>query len=82
MNLTAQVITRMIYLTILAQTDCIFLAWDDWEPWGTCSETCNGGQKRREKICKDSSQATKPDSECLGFKPIEEEVCNAMSCPG
>ena len=51
--------------------------WGSWTNWSSCSATCGGGQKTRQRFCIPS----KGVSDCYGFME-HKAVCNNISCPG
>ncbi|GFR16680.1 hemicentin-1 [Trichonephila clavata] len=53
--------------------------WGPWSPWGSCSSSCNKGQKKRFRAC-DNPAPAGGGRECSG--PAQEtEICNAHLCP-
>ncbi|GIY13520.1 hypothetical protein CDAR_68362 [Caerostris darwini] len=53
--------------------------WGSWSPWGSCSSSCNKGQKKRFRAC-DNPAPAGGGRECSG--PAQEtEFCNAYVCP-
>ncbi|CAG5103994.1 Oidioi.mRNA.OKI2018_I69.chr1.g1035.t1.cds [Oikopleura dioica] len=46
--------------------------WSEWSEWSTCSKTCGGGTRIRNRYCQNGP--------CLGDKE-EGEVCNKEKCP-
>nr|DBA18217.1 TPA: hypothetical protein GDO54_016492 [Pyxicephalus adspersus] len=53
--------------------------WGSWSAWGTCSRTCNGGQRRRHRTC-DSPVPSHNGRGCAG-KDTEIHKCNTEMCP-
>uniref|UniRef100_A0AAR2L2S8 Thrombospondin 2a n=1 Tax=Pygocentrus nattereri TaxID=42514 RepID=A0AAR2L2S8_PYGNA len=53
--------------------------WGPWSPWATCSATCGGGLKSREREC-NSPAPQHGGRKCMGDS-IDNEVCNKQECP-
>ncbi|GFS46965.1 hemicentin-1 [Trichonephila inaurata madagascariensis] len=53
--------------------------WGPWSPWGSCSSSCNKGQKKRFRAC-DNPAPAGGGRECSGSAQ-ETEICNAHLCP-
>ncbi|GFT31287.1 hemicentin-1 [Nephila pilipes] len=53
--------------------------WGPWSPWGSCSSSCNKGQKKRFRAC-DNPAPAGGGRECSGSAQ-ETETCNAHLCP-
>ncbi|XP_065061366.1 uncharacterized protein LOC135688444 isoform X2 [Rhopilema esculentum] len=53
------------------------LGFGPWTPWSACTETCNGGQKTRTRLCLSEDTSKK---ECQG-KANEIATCNWQKCP-
>ncbi|XP_018408468.1 PREDICTED: hemicentin-1 [Nanorana parkeri] len=53
--------------------------WGPWSAWGTCSRTCNGGQRRKHRTC-DNPAPTHNGRGCAG-KDTEIHKCNIEMCP-
>ena len=51
--------------------------WSSWTNWSSCSATCGGGQRTRQRFCTPS----KGVSDCYGVME-HKAVCNNISCPG
>lgn len=49
--------------------------WTAWSPWSTCTATCDGGMKTRERTY------TPPDVECEGADE-QSEACGVEPCGG
>ena len=50
--------------------------WGSWTSWSSCTATCGGGQRTRQRICTPGEGA-----DCYGT--IEHKgICNSISCPG
>lgn len=47
--------------------------WSDWTEWAPCSVTCGGGQKSRQRFCKNGQN-------CVG-PPEEYRSCATGPCP-
>jgi len=60
--------------------DCpkIDCQWDRWDEWSACSCTCNGGQKRRNRIIKEAPQDG--GAPCEPKDKSEVAACNTQSC--
>jgi len=59
----------------MCPVDC---AWSAWGGWGSCSRTCGGGIRLRERAY--SSQAENGGKSCPG-SPAEVLACNIEECP-
>lgn len=55
-------------------------SWSSWKLWNSCTVTCGGGSRIRNRSCDDPAPlfAGKP---CSGSGQ-ETEICNSKSCPG
>uniref|UniRef100_A0A8B9R642 Thrombospondin 2 n=1 Tax=Astyanax mexicanus TaxID=7994 RepID=A0A8B9R642_ASTMX len=53
--------------------------WGPWSPWASCSATCGGGLKSREREC-NSPVPQHGGRKCMGDS-VENEVCNKLECP-
>ena len=51
--------------------------WSRWREWGSCSRTCGGGTKTRERFCKNKKHGGK---DCPGLQS-ESKDCNTKACP-
>ena len=47
--------------------------WSTWGAWSSCSRTCNGGTRTRQRSCQGGTT-------CSGSN-IEEQTCNTQACP-
>ena len=54
--------------------------WSDWDPWTSCSATCDGGMQRRVRRCDDPSPQN-DGSDCVGVI-TEYRDCSQWACPG
>mmetsp|Transcript_115679 Transcript_115679/g.222982 ORF Transcript_115679/g.222982 Transcript_115679/m.222982 type:complete len:1635 (+) Transcript_115679:49-4953(+) len=54
--------------------------WESWTEWSTCSRSCAGGQKKRNRHIKQSAQPG--GHPCLADVMEEIEPCNMRSCSG
>ena len=63
------------FVTLRSLADC---EWDSWQPWSSCTKTCEGGTKQRgrTKLQEESCGG----SACLG-NSIEQMDCNTQCCP-
>ena len=52
--------------------------WNDWNPWGNCTEPCGGGQRTRNR---NSIDAKYGGETCPGPSEMDEN-CNQHECPG
>ena len=72
-NNKKQIISR------ISLENCI---WNEWEEWTSCSKSCSGGQRIRQRIL----QAPPSSSRCKkGWETgesFESEACNVLPCPG
>ena len=71
----SQVLDKNIFVTLRFLADC---EWDSWQPWSSCTKTCEGGTKQRgrTKIQEESCGGTA----CLGYS-INQMDCNTQCCP-
>jgi len=60
--------------SFVCPVDCV---WNAWGGWGTCTRTCGGGYKLRERLY--SSQAQNGGQACPG-SPAELLACNIEDC--
>ena len=58
-------------------TEGVCRGWGGWSEWSTCSSTCGGGVRRRNRTCGLLSRDT---GECLG-EGEQEEKCGDQVCP-
>eukprot|EP00958_Prasinococcus_capsulatus_P023825 scaffold3619_cov328-Prasinococcus_capsulatus_cf.AAC.12 len=58
---------------------CLTYEWDEGS-WGTCSETCGGGNQSRTVQCMSSLGVAVSDSECGETKPASSQSCNTQAC--
>ena len=70
--------------------------WTEWAPWSSCSQSCGGGSRTRERNCTSSQDGSAlpslaADSRLFGLpsnfqacpgEPEEMEPCGEESCPG
>jgi len=52
--------------------------WSDWNLWSTCTVTCDGGTRHRERTCIEPEYG---GDYCLG-ESSETEACGTTFCPG
>lgn len=50
--------------------------------FGSCSQTCGGGQQSRSVWCGDYNGAIVDDNKCSGAKPTPTQACNTQACTG
>ena len=69
----ASLVIRYFWLTVDGN-------WTQWSHWSTCSLSCGGGRRSRNRSCTDPppSNNGKP---CAG-EGSEHQPCNTQSCPG
>ena len=54
-------------------------AWSEWSEWSTCSASCGGGARERQRQCMNHGPMSPP---CQGHR-TEEVTCNTEKCaPG
>ncbi|XP_053381729.1 ectin-like [Mercenaria mercenaria] len=54
--------------------------WSNWGDWNTCSDSCGGGIKSRNRSCSNPTPSTN-GKQCMGnFEQIGQ--CNKQLCPG
>ena len=58
----------MVYYQLFVDS-CVY---EEWTDWGTCSETCGGGQQNRTRI------KTKGGDDCTEI--LESQACNTDDC--
>ena len=69
----------------LSSNFCSFLvqgSWSSWGDYGSCSKTCGGGNKTRDRDCTAlTNEASEEAPHCPGdaYQTIE---CNTNECPG
>lgn len=63
------------YSHIIKTVDCF---WGDWKDWGSCSASCGGGMRTRER---DETINACPGIPCTGSNN-QDEPCNEGCCPG
>ena len=54
--------------------------WSVWDPWSSCSITCDGGTQQRVRRCDDPAPQN-GGSECIGVSS-EGRPCDQWACPG
>ena len=54
--------------------------WSEWDPWSSCSATCDGGTQRRVRRCDDPAPQN-GGPECVGVSS-ENRPCDEWMCPG
>jgi len=54
--------------------------WGVFGSWSSCSVTCGGGVRTRERAC-DSPPPSGGGADCVGISTSQEE-CNTDVCPG
>lgn len=52
--------------------------WSDWTPWSTCTATCGGGTRKKNRTCSEPKYGGKY---CDG-EEAETDMCNVDPCPG
>ena len=69
----------------LSSNFCSFLvqgSWSSWGDYGSCSKTCGGGNKTRDRDCTAlTNEASEEAPHCPGdaYQTID---CNTNECPG
>ncbi|XP_070581750.1 hemicentin-1-like isoform X2 [Ptychodera flava] len=53
--------------------------WSEWEEWGECSSSCNGGQQKRHRACI-NPRPSNGGRRCSG-SDLEMKVCGLQQCP-
>uniref|UniRef100_A0A3Q2E0T2 Hemicentin-1 n=1 Tax=Cyprinodon variegatus TaxID=28743 RepID=A0A3Q2E0T2_CYPVA len=54
--------------------------WGSWQPWGSCSASCGGGERTRVRLC-NSPSPSNGGRPCPG-DPTQVSRCNNQACPG
>ncbi|KAK3095360.1 hypothetical protein FSP39_013702 [Pinctada imbricata] len=54
-------------------------SWGDWSQWGTCTKSCDGGQRSRTRVC-DNPAPSSGGQDCIGTSSMFED-CNTTACP-
>ena len=54
--------------------------WTEWTVWSTCSESCGGGVRQKERTCSNPKSAYGGE-ECSGYRLLKQR-CNKFPCPG
>ena len=54
--------------------------WGPFGSWSTCSQTCGGGVRTRQRSC-DSPPPSNGGADCVG-RATRERNCNTNACPG
>ncbi|XP_052222965.1 thrombospondin-1-like isoform X2 [Dreissena polymorpha] len=65
---------------ICLTTGCTNGNWSAWENWSSCSASCGGGRKTRNRACNNPSPSLL-GRYCDG-PPQDVDVCNVSSCTG
>ena len=52
--------------------------WLDWNDWGDCSATCDGGVMYRNRLCEGPFYN---GDDCVG-SDVDNATCNDFPCPG
>ena len=47
--------------------------WTDWTEWSRCSASCGGGQRTRQRVCRNGHKCTGPT--------VDSRSCNEQICP-
>ena len=53
--------------------------WGSWTTWSSCSVTCGGGQRSRQRSCNNPAPSG-GGSDCSGSSSQQED-CNSVNCP-
>ena len=69
-----------IWVFLDQQTCLVNCELEEWSEWTECTQTCDGGIRRREKKVVEGAQSQKAGDICKGEK--EEDVCNKNQCGG
>ena len=67
------------------QINTLFIAWNAWTIWTTCTVTCGGGLHSRFRDCLDNDGITVLSYASCGLAGSGDESnfpCNSNSCPG
>ncbi|CAK8675087.1 unnamed protein product [Clavelina lepadiformis] len=60
----------------------IAVKWSTWQGWEDCSASCGAGRQQRRRYCiYDSEPQAAADSRLCHGSPVEDSVCNGLSCP-
>ena len=75
--LVRKIIKFKPYSQVVLISILVISGWGSWTSWSSCSATCGGGQRTRQRVCMTSGGG----ADCHGT--IEHKViCNKISCPG
>ena len=57
--------------------------WSQWNEWGPCSLTCEGGSQVRSRVC-DRPKPVNGGAQCTsdGSLAIVTQICNSDMCRG
>ena len=71
---------RMSISLNLFVEDSVNGQWSEWDPWSSCSATCDGGTQHRVRHCNDPAPQN-GGSDCVG-ESSESRPCGESECPG
>ena len=61
--------------------DLVNGGWGDWTDWSSCSVSCGGGSRSKNRPC-DNPAPAHGGKVCSGSANEEWEECNSDECPG
>ena len=69
----------VICITIIFSVGPVNGGWGEWAEWSSCSQTCGGGAKIREREC-DNPAPAYGGAQCASDGYSEMDSCNKSAC--